>query len=99
MIPGSPQTNMYFTLYGFNTVDQARGLIRDLKMARPHLVTLLFFSNLLKLENTGPVYQTPSARYLHCPIYRGCHWGFIEFYHYENSGCESPGNLVGCPGI
>ncbi|KAH9476148.1 Oligopeptide transporter 9 [Psilocybe cubensis] len=34
MIPGSPQTNMYFTLYGFNTVDQARGLIRDLKMGQ-----------------------------------------------------------------
>jgi hypothetical protein len=34
MMPGSPQTNMYFTLYGFNTVDQARGLIRDLKMGQ-----------------------------------------------------------------
>ncbi|KAF9481085.1 peptide transporter MTD1 [Pholiota conissans] len=34
MMPGRPQTNMYFTLYGFNTVDQARGLIRDLKMGQ-----------------------------------------------------------------
>lgn len=34
MIPGNPQANMYFTLYGFNTLDQARGLIRDLKMVR-----------------------------------------------------------------
>lgn len=34
MIPGSPQANMYFTLYGYNTLDQARGLIRDLKMVR-----------------------------------------------------------------
>ncbi|TFK60969.1 peptide transporter MTD1 [Pluteus cervinus] len=34
MIPGSPQTNMYFTLYGYNTLDQARGLIRDLKMGQ-----------------------------------------------------------------
>lgn len=32
MIPGNPQANMYFTLYGSNTLDQARGLIRDLKM-------------------------------------------------------------------
>lgn len=32
MIPGSPQANMYFTLYGYNTLDQARGIIRDLKM-------------------------------------------------------------------
>jgi hypothetical protein len=32
MIPGNPQANMYFTLYGYNTLDQARGLIRDLKM-------------------------------------------------------------------
>lgn len=31
-MPGSPQTNMYFTLYGYNTVEQARSLIRDLKM-------------------------------------------------------------------
>ncbi|TFK37218.1 peptide transporter MTD1 [Crucibulum laeve] len=34
MIPGSPQANMYFTLYGYNTLDQARGLIRDLKMGQ-----------------------------------------------------------------
>ncbi|CAA7263920.1 unnamed protein product [Cyclocybe aegerita] len=34
MLPGSSQTNMYFTLYGFNTLDQARGLIRDLKMGQ-----------------------------------------------------------------
>ncbi|KAF8801788.1 peptide transporter MTD1 [Phlegmacium glaucopus] len=34
MIPGNPQANMYFTLYGFNTVDQARGLIRDLKLGQ-----------------------------------------------------------------
>jgi OPT family oligopeptide transporter len=34
ILPGSPQTNMYFTLYGFNTLDQARGLIRDLKMGQ-----------------------------------------------------------------
>jgi hypothetical protein len=33
-IPGNPQANMYFTLYGYNTLDQARGLIRDLKMVR-----------------------------------------------------------------
>ncbi|TEB20473.1 peptide transporter MTD1, partial [Coprinellus micaceus] len=33
-IPGNPQANMYFTLYGYNTLDQARGLIRDLKMGQ-----------------------------------------------------------------
>ena len=32
LIPGSPQANMYFTLYGYNTLDQARGIIRDLKL-------------------------------------------------------------------
>ncbi|KAJ7093296.1 peptide transporter MTD1 [Mycena belliarum] len=32
MMPGSPQTNMYFTLYGFNTLQQALGLVQDLKM-------------------------------------------------------------------
>ncbi|KAJ7254207.1 peptide transporter MTD1 [Mycena rebaudengoi] len=32
LMPGSPQTNMYFTLYGYNTLEQALGLIRDLKM-------------------------------------------------------------------
>nr|AUB29454.1 oligopeptide transporter [Flammulina velutipes]QED11046.1 oligopeptide transporter 2 [Flammulina velutipes] len=34
VMPGSPQSNMYFTLYGYNTLDQARGLIRDLKMGQ-----------------------------------------------------------------
>ncbi|KAF9031336.1 peptide transporter MTD1 [Hymenopellis radicata] len=34
MMPGSPQTNMYFTLYGSNTLQQALGLIRDLKMGQ-----------------------------------------------------------------
>ncbi|KAH8101838.1 peptide transporter MTD1 [Cristinia sonorae] len=34
MIPGSPQANMYFVLYGYNTLDQARGIIRDLKMGQ-----------------------------------------------------------------
>ncbi|KAF8890828.1 peptide transporter MTD1 [Gymnopilus junonius] len=34
MIPGSPQTNMYFTLYGYNIIEQARGLIRDLKLGQ-----------------------------------------------------------------
>ncbi|KAJ7599039.1 peptide transporter MTD1 [Mycena floridula] len=34
MLPGNPQTNMYFTLYGYNTIDQARGLVRDLKMGQ-----------------------------------------------------------------
>ncbi|KAF8920813.1 peptide transporter MTD1 [Mucidula mucida] len=29
-----PQTNMYFTLYGSNTLQQALGLIRDLKMGQ-----------------------------------------------------------------
>ncbi|KAJ7128699.1 peptide transporter MTD1 [Mycena epipterygia] len=32
IMPGSPQTNMYFTLYGFNTLEQALALVRDLKM-------------------------------------------------------------------
>jgi hypothetical protein len=38
LMPGSPQTNMYFTLYGYNTVLQARGLIRDLKMVGGFLI-------------------------------------------------------------
>ena len=45
MIPGNPQANMYFSLYGYNTVLQARGLIRDLKMGQytklPPRVTFL----------------------------------------------------------
>ncbi|KAJ7503623.1 peptide transporter MTD1 [Mycena galericulata] len=32
LMPGSPQTNMYFTLYGYNTMQQALALIQDLKM-------------------------------------------------------------------
>jgi len=34
IMPGSPQTNMYFTLYGFNTLEQALALVRDLKMGQ-----------------------------------------------------------------
>ncbi|ESK86285.1 oligopeptide transporter [Moniliophthora roreri MCA 2997] len=34
IMPGSPQRNMYFTLYGYNSVLQARGLLRDLKMGQ-----------------------------------------------------------------
>ena len=45
MIPGNPQANMYFSLYGYNTLLQARGLIRDLKMGQytklPPRVTFL----------------------------------------------------------
>ncbi|KAJ7212374.1 peptide transporter MTD1 [Mycena rebaudengoi] len=39
LMPGSPQTNMYFTLYGYNTLEQALGLIRELKMVSPPRVT------------------------------------------------------------
>ncbi|THG98062.1 hypothetical protein EW145_g7487 [Phellinidium pouzarii] len=34
MIPGNPQANMYFTLYGYNTLQQALGIVRDLKMGQ-----------------------------------------------------------------
>ncbi|KAK4052813.1 hypothetical protein OIV83_002100 [Microbotryomycetes sp. JL201] len=34
IVPGNSQANMYFTLYGSNTVTQARGLTRDLKMGQ-----------------------------------------------------------------
>ncbi|KAK4052815.1 hypothetical protein OIV83_002102 [Microbotryomycetes sp. JL201] len=34
LVPGNSQANMYFTLYGSNTVSQARGLTRDLKMGQ-----------------------------------------------------------------
>ncbi|KAF9494717.1 OPT oligopeptide transporter [Pleurotus eryngii] len=33
-IPGNPPANKYFTLYGYNTLEQARGLTRDLKMGQ-----------------------------------------------------------------
>jgi len=32
--PGRPLANMYFTLFGYNTVNQALGLLRDLKLAQ-----------------------------------------------------------------
>ncbi|KAI5117568.1 hypothetical protein M0805_009646 [Coniferiporia weirii] len=34
MIPGNPQANMYFTLYGYNTLQQALGIVQDLKMGQ-----------------------------------------------------------------
>ena len=45
IIPGNPQANMYFSLYGFNTLIQALQLLRDLKMGQytklPPRVTFL----------------------------------------------------------
>ena len=32
MIPGRPVANMYFTMYGYQPLHQALGLLRDLKM-------------------------------------------------------------------
>ncbi|KAJ7643180.1 peptide transporter MTD1 [Mycena rosella] len=32
MMPGSPQTNMYFTLYGFTTLQHALGIVQELKL-------------------------------------------------------------------
>jgi len=53
MIPGNPQANMYFTLYGYNTLDQARGLIRDLKMVSPLFPFILAASrNKMNRANT-----------------------------------------------
>ena len=34
LVPGNARANLYFTLYGSNTVNQARGLTRDLKLGR-----------------------------------------------------------------
>ncbi|KAF7799677.1 hypothetical protein EIP86_010917 [Pleurotus ostreatoroseus] len=34
IIPGKPVANMYFTLYGYNTVSQSLNLLRDLKLGQ-----------------------------------------------------------------
>jgi OPT family oligopeptide transporter len=34
MMPGKPVANMYFSLYGYNTVSQSLGLLRDLKLGQ-----------------------------------------------------------------
>ena len=34
ILPGRPVANMYFTLYGFNTLSQSLNLLRDLKLVR-----------------------------------------------------------------
>ncbi|KAJ7760820.1 peptide transporter MTD1 [Mycena maculata] len=44
LMPGSPQTNMYFTLYGFNTLQQALALTQDLKMQYTKLPPRATFS-------------------------------------------------------
>lgn len=66
MLPGSPQTNMYFTLYGYNTVDQARGLIRDLKMVStsPKLV----ISTTHPFENRASIPSYLPALLLRCSV-------------------------------
>lgn len=47
MMPGSPQTNMYFTMYGYHTVEQARSLIRDLKMVCPQQNNMLLDTDII----------------------------------------------------
>jgi hypothetical protein len=37
LVPGNPQANLYFTLYGSNTVGQAKDLAVDLKLGREFL--------------------------------------------------------------
>jgi hypothetical protein len=37
MIPGKPVANMYFTLYGYNSVTQSLNLLRDLKLVSRHI--------------------------------------------------------------
>jgi hypothetical protein len=34
IVPGKPVANMYFTLYGYNTLTQTLNLLRDLKLVR-----------------------------------------------------------------
>ncbi|KAG6860897.1 hypothetical protein C0995_006336 [Termitomyces sp. Mi166 len=45
LVPGRPVANMYFTLYGFNTVAQALALLQDLKLGQytklPPIVTFV----------------------------------------------------------
>ncbi|KAJ7270568.1 peptide transporter MTD1 [Mycena rebaudengoi] len=50
LMPGSPQTNMYFTLYGYNTLEQALGLIRELKMEEFLTVIVQQYTKLLRVS-------------------------------------------------
>ncbi|KAJ7312704.1 OPT oligopeptide transporter protein-domain-containing protein [Mycena albidolilacea] len=56
IMPGSPQTNMYFTLYGFNTLQQSLALVQDLKMG-----VSIPDSEDIAVQNMGPS-NTPSFR-------------------------------------
>ena len=38
IIPGKPVANMYFTLYGYNTLTQSLNLLRDLKLVSQGIV-------------------------------------------------------------
>lgn len=34
LVPGRPHANMYFTMYGYNSTEQGRSMVRDLKIGQ-----------------------------------------------------------------
>ena len=64
-MPGSPQTNMYFTLYGYNTLEQARRLVRDLKMVCRQQNCMQLDIDIAFL---GTIHKSSASSYLCCPI-------------------------------
>ena len=63
MIPGNPQANMYFTLYGYQTYTLTLNLLRDLKM--------VCFSQLPNFSPshcvTGSIHETSSSSHFRIP--------------------------------
>jgi hypothetical protein len=92
LVPGNPQANLYFTLYGSNTVNQARGLAQDLKLGRTsnRFASFPFLMIASETDNTSAlecdrIHKITPERYLPSSNCRNCHWsrstiGYHEIY-------------------
>ena len=66
LVPGKPVANMYFTLYGYNSVIQAYTLTGDLKIVRP-LPEIANDFTYMPLSILGSVHEAAPACDLPCP--------------------------------
>jgi hypothetical protein len=90
ILPGRPVANMYFTMYGYNSVVQSYHLMRDLKLVSIRPLLTILCGELILLPLLGPIYETPSSRHFRLTVL-GCHnrWS-AQLCHHENGPVIPP---------
>ena len=91
LFPGNPQANMYFTLYGFSTLEQAHGLIRDLKLVSVFSLFVRMF-HISKWPFQGSIHQASPTSDLYGSIFwrhhcKCIHHLWINEHPYVIPGC------------